>query len=287
MEARDAAVAACDAWVGVGDTPFQLSVGPWFLEHLRGELDLCRRHGKRMFFAGVGVSEPAALRDVRGTAVLEYATRVWARDALSAQWLSRVCDPAKVGTGADLAHVYLRSLPPFEAPEPGVAGYVLNFESKSQFNRDALCALVEDAAARWPRQRWLAQEVRSLEGSEMQLWAALPEPCRARLELRVPDYGRGALGDLLSPWGVPSHLLSSRYHGALIGAWMGARVVAFERSAKVSGLVAELGVIGLPALLDAPRIHAAMDAAAPIQPEKLQALAARAAAGCADLVSSV
>src|SRR4051812_39380881 len=50
---RAAAIEACDAWVGVGDTPFQVVVGTWFLDHLAEEVALCRRYGKPMFFIGV------------------------------------------------------------------------------------------------------------------------------------------------------------------------------------------------------------------------------------------
>src|SRR5688572_19983108 len=49
-QSRAAAVEACDAWVGVGGTPFQVVVGTWFLDHLAEEVALCRRYGKPMFF---------------------------------------------------------------------------------------------------------------------------------------------------------------------------------------------------------------------------------------------
>jgi len=286
MEAREAAVRECDAWVGVGDTPFQLSVGPWFLEHLRGELDFCRRAGKPMYFVGVGVSETDALRDERGRAVLDYASRVWARDAWSADALSAACDPVKVRLGADLAHAYFHHHPPPRPPEPDVVGYVLNFEDPSQFTREALCAAV---AATPPavRQRWLVQEVRTLSGSEMELWETLPDACRRRLELRKPNYSNDAMGDLLASWGAPGRVLSSRYHGSLIGAWAGAGVVAIERSGKMKGLVSELDIRSLPALHDAAAVHAALDAAAPVPMTLLHALAARAAAGCAELLGEV
>jgi hypothetical protein len=287
MEARAAAVRACDAWVGVGDTPFQLSVGTWFLDHLSGEADLCRAAGKPMYFVGVGVSEVGALEDERGRAVLDYATRVWARDPYSAEALALACAPGKVHLGADLAHLCLRALPPPAAPEAGVIGYVLNFEDPHQFRREALCAFVE---AQPPErfQRWLVQEVRPLEGSEMEIWANLPGRCRQYLDLRKPDYHMaGTVQALLEPWGTPAQVVSSRYHAALVSAWNGSRVVAVERSGKVKGLAAELGLASLHALHDADEVRAALDRAAPVSRALLNSLADRAAAGCAELLAAV
>ena len=286
LEAREQAVRECGAWVGVGDTPFQLSVGPWFLEHLRGELEMCRRLGKPMTFVGVGVGDAEALADDRARAVLDYATAVWARDQWSADAMSKACDARKVRLGGDLAHVWLRAHPPRRSsPEPDVTGYVLNFEDPRQFRREALCALVESLPAS-QKQRWLVQEVRPLPGSEMELWSGLPGPCIQRLDLRKPDYAAGSVDDLLAPWGAPARVLSSRYHGALVAAWAGSRVVAIERSVKVSGLVSELELVGLPALHDAQAVRAALDRPAPVSKSALHALAARAAAGCAELLAA-
>ena len=288
MEARAAAVQACHAWVGVGDTPFQLSVGPWFLEHLRGELELCRRHGKRMFFIGVGVGDVEALRDERAAEVLGYASRVWSRDEWSAGAIraSGACDPQTVAAGADLAHAYLHRHR-FGPVEPDVIGYVLNFEDRRQFDARALCEVVREN--RHLRQRWLAQEVRPLAGSETELFNGLPPGnlCRGLLEWRCPDYPSAASADLLASWGVPSRIVSSRYHAALVGAWMRARVVAVERSAKVTGLVSELKILGLPALHDASALRAALAAAVPVPADLLHALADRAVAGCAELLRAV
>ena len=281
---RAAAIQACDAWVGVGDTPFQLSVGPWFLDHLAGEMEICRAAVKPMFFVGVGIEGREALRDERARAVLEYATRVWARDAWSAEELSKACGAAKVRQGADLAHVCLRDHPPRGPLEPNAVGYVLNFEDPAQFNHDAFCALV-DAAGSGTSHRWLVQEVRTLPGSELDLWPTLPEACRAQLELRRPDYAAPSVDELLAPWGRPGRVISSRYHGALAAAWSGARVAAVERSGKVKGFVSELGLTSIPALYDDRAARDALARATRVPLALLATLASRAAASCAELLS--
>src|SRR5262245_9671031 len=63
--AREQSVRDCDVWLGLGGTPFQSDSGPWFLEHLAEELELCRRFRKPMYFLGVGVGNREALADPR------------------------------------------------------------------------------------------------------------------------------------------------------------------------------------------------------------------------------
>ena len=120
-------------------------------------------------------------------ALLDYAARVWARDAWSAEALAGACDPAKVELGADLAHLPLRAARRPGPPEENVTGYVLNFEDPHPFRREALCAFIESQPPDHV-QRWLVQEVRTLSGSEMELWSTLPGGCRQLLDLRKPDY---------------------------------------------------------------------------------------------------
>jgi hypothetical protein len=64
-ETREQAIRECSVWLGLGGPAFETISGPWMMEHLEVELELCRRHGKPMFFLCVGVSNPEALADPR------------------------------------------------------------------------------------------------------------------------------------------------------------------------------------------------------------------------------
>lgn len=282
-ESRRGAIRQCDAWVGLGGTPFQVVVGPWFLEHLAEELEACRQFGKPMHFLGVGVNEAEALDDLRARQVLDYAGRVWVRDVLSGEMLQRHCDPRRVAFAADLSHVYLRALrdrlPPVDAE---AVGYVLNFEDPGHFDAAALCSLVQ--AQPQASHRWLAQEVRRLEGSELALLETLPPECRQRLEVRVPDYAAATTEELAMAWRAPGRLVTSRYHAAILGAWTGARVVAVERSEKIRGLVRQMGMASVPALTDADRVRRALDAATAVPLETLDRLAEGAESACRQLL---
>ncbi len=269
--ARDEAIAACDAWIGVGDSPFQSEVGSWFLDHLLAERDRCRRFGKPMFFFCVGVNDLGALENPATRAIVGAAERIWTRDEQSARLLRAFVGPDRVASGPDLAHVFFsrRGFPPVE---PGTLGFVLNFEDRGAFSADALCGVLD--AASW-RARWLVQEVRTLTGSEWELLGMLPAAYRDRLEIRAPQYATASLDDLAACWGVPETIVTSRYHGALFGAWAGCRVVVIERNAKLTGIVDQLGLMSVSDLRSPRPLLDAIGAATRVDRQRLAALAAR------------
>jgi SAM-dependent methyltransferase len=281
---RESAIRSCDAWVGVGDTPFQIVVGPWFLEHLAAELEFCRKHDTPMYFIGIGVNEPAALHDLRARAALDYATHLWTRDERSAELISAAGAAAKVSPAADLAHIYLSHRP--ELPvEIDAIGYVLNFEDSRQFTPAAFGELADRLDNR--RQRWLVQEDRHLDGSERVLYEALPPSRKAQLDLRAPDYPNGTLDSMLASWGSPGTLITSRYHASVIGAWSGARVVAIERSDKIRALAAQSGIVSVPDLRDAGAALSAIDRSRPVARSQLMELASRATRACEDMIEEI
>ena len=282
--AREAAMDASDAWVGVGDTPFQIVVGPWFLEHLEADLELCRRHRKPMFFLGVGVNEPGALDDRRARQVLEYASHIWARDARSAELLENCGAAGKVSQAADLAHVWLRGRV-WPKVEHDVIGYVLNFEDLEQFNPQAVADLVEGGGVM--KHRWLVQETRPLQGSEQDLLSHLPQNVRSRLDVRTPAYARGTLEELVSSWGVPGSVVSSRYHAGLIAAWSQAHVLMVERNEKVRGLAGQIQLTSVPSFRNANEIRRKLDEAKRVERRRLEDLADQAIRSCRELLDHV
>ena len=275
---RDAAVARCDVWLGLGDTPFQIVVGPWFLDHLGQEAAACRRHGKPMFYLGVGVNEREVIDDPRLRVLVGQAQKIWTRDAASAEILRPLAAPGKVTVGADLAHAALAAMR-FPSPEPDTLGLLLNFEDAAQYRPAQIAALIADSPASGVA--WLSQEVRPLPGAEAALYEELPASARARAIPRLPDYaGAETPGDLVGAWGAPGQLFTSRYHGALIGAWLGCRTVAFARNAKVAGGARQLGLPLVADLGDTGGILRALEAAGPVPATLLQAQAELARGAC-------
>lgn len=281
---RAAAVAACDAWLGAGDTPFQTDVGTWFLDHLAEDADTCRRFAKPMFFLGVGVNNREALTHPHARAVIDQAAHIWTRDAQATAWLREAGDPARISQGADLAHVHLaqRRAPP---REPGTLAFLLNFENRDAFTIDAIVAVMENTPA-W-RHRWLVQEVRPLDGSEREILARLPDTVRNRLDVRCPDYALDSLTTLVDGWGTPELLVTSRYHGALVGAWAGSRTLIVERNDKLSGLAAQLSCRRVSDLRADPGVLGTRYSAAEIDRDILRGLAGAAARSGQELAAAL
>jgi polysaccharide pyruvyl transferase WcaK-like protein len=273
-DVREACVWSCDAWLGLGGSPFQGDQSTWFLDHLVDELSLCRRHGKPMYFLGISLNHRRDLDHAHTKQVLDAASHVWTRDAASAELIGG----SRVTAGADLSHIYLRSR---SAPrvEGGVVGFVLNFEDASQFRLEAIESVLNEV-----NPRWLLQEVRELPGSE----AAILRRLSRTLDIRTPAYASAtSIDELLDTWGNPARVVTSRYHGVIVGAWAGARVVAIERSAKVHGIVEQTGCVARPAFTSAADVLRALEHAEPVSRERLETLAARSADCCGAFVESI
>ena len=274
---RERCIRDCDVWLGLGDTPFQMVVGPWFLDHLVEDMELCQHYGKPMYFLGVGVNDSQALQANQARKILDYATHVWTRDALSAQMISQVAGATKVTEGADLAHLWLRQqvTGPVEA---NVLGYTLNFELAGMFSPEAMKQLLLMMPL-W-QHRWLIQEVRKLPGSELSLLEALDKESLRQLRLCIPDYQQSSMEQLLNCWGAPEVLVSSRYHCLLAGAWAGCRMLPVIRSEKLRGICAQLDIPGMDNFLAASTLADKIAQTKVVSRERLQQLGKLAEDSC-------
>jgi polysaccharide pyruvyl transferase WcaK-like protein len=284
LPTRAAAIETCDAWLGVGDTPFQTDVGSWFLDHLIDEVTWCRQYGKPMFFLAVGLNNRQAIAHPHTRRIVGAARHIWTRDPLSAGFLRELQAPERITAGADLAHAFLvdRTAPTIE---PGTLAFLLNFEDREAFSTRAICDAIEATAD--CRHLWLVQEVRTLSGSEREIYSQLPESYRARLEVRAPEYSSDALDRMLERWGAPECLITSRYHGALVGAWLGSRTVVIERNDKLTGLVDQIGLASAKDLCAAGPVVGLCGHAAPVDRTVLTALAGRAARSVEELAAAL
>lgn len=273
---RNRAVAECDTWLGLGDTPFQNDTGPWMLEHQEAERRLCERHGRPRFFLCVGLNNREVFDDPRALAAARSAEHIWARDRYCAERLGEVASPNAITASADLANIYLADRP--SAPPAAEIGWLLHAEDGSVIHP----AAVEEALRRTADQRqvWLIQEVRDLPGSERERLAALSEAARATLAVALPDYAAADVQELLAAWPVCERVICTRYHGSLRAAWSGAKLVVVERSDKLRGLADELGCRRLPALRSAHDLERELTAAERVPAPLLEGLAERAGRAC-------
>ncbi len=281
-EARAAAIAACDAWVGLGGSPFQSAQSRWFVDHLVEESAWCARAAKPMYFLGVGVQEERELQVPEVQVVCAQAAAIWTRDQASARRLAALVPPARVRPAADLAQVLLAAWSP--APlQPGAVTVVLNFDHREEWDASTVTRAV---AALAPRDRiWLAQESRLLPGGEKALHGSLPAEEQKRWHLREADRPEAPLSDVLAHWPSSEWLVTSRFHAAMAGAWAGSRVLVYVTNEKLHGVADELGLAAVPAGADAATIEQALRSSAPA-PRPL-APAETARASVRELVSAI
>jgi polysaccharide pyruvyl transferase WcaK-like protein len=230
---REANVAQCDVWLGLGDSPFQSAAGSWFSDHLRDELRWCARYRKPMYFLGVGVNDCEALENPDILEVLSYAAKIWTRDARSLRLIHSANARCHAVEASDLANIELaaRHQPQLAS---GEVGFVLNFEALPGDFPVNLARITTELTENVLV--WMKQEVRALRWSESTLFDLLPEAAKNRFVRREPDYLASDLTALLDTLSGPDLVITSRYHAALIAAWQGARVALFCRSEKLRGL---------------------------------------------------
>jgi len=272
-ERRDC-IAACDAWLGLGGSPFQHAQSRWFVDHLAEEAALCGELGKPMWFLGIGVQDAGELADAAVRGVCGRARGIWTRDAGSARRILESDASAPVAAAADLAHFLLAAVPPPPA-RPGTVAVVANFDYGDWPGRDA--ALAALGAIRPARKVWLAQESRELPGAERALFAALPPETRSGWELVSPDEAGAPLGTALDRWPGAEVLLTSRYHAAITASWAGSRVVVIGINEKLRGAAEELGTPLIGPAAGREEVERALRAAVVRPPPHRLAAAARAA----------
>ena len=270
---RRRSIEACDAWLGLGGSPFQSAVSRWFSDHLGAEARWCAAAGKPMFFLGIGGQDPDAYAVDELRAAARQAKSIWTRDPLTAEALVRIgASASRVHGGADLAHVYFADNPPPPA-RTGRLAAVLNFDYGTWPGLDTALA----ALARLPAKErvWLAQESRPLPGAERWLFDQLTPAERARWRLQPADIPGASLAETLARWPSAEWMLSSRFHATLAAAWAGSRAVVIGTNAKLAGVAKECGYPLLEPSADPAGLAEALQAAVP--PDQA-ALAGRAAA---------
>lgn len=280
---REDALRGADLWLGLGDTPFQLDSGPWFLDHNERERRRCAELGKPMYLLGVGCESRDAAADARSRSLLKAVERVWTRDELSAETLRPFIDPRRLSAGADVANLAFTDNTMVPALEWGVVGLLLAFERREQFDLGELEIFLQRRAA--GHTRWLVQEVRQLPYVERWILASLGPEARSRLSVMDADYGVASVKDYLRAFGAPEMVVTSRYHGTLVGAWHGSRVLVVARSAKLCGIAEELGLPQIEGIHSRTQLEAALAQATAVRRDALLGARERARRMCEEFFS--
>lgn len=287
---RKACVERCDAWLGLGGSPFQCAVSRWFIDHLEQERRLCQSARKPMFFLGIGCQDAAALECSELRATCLQAKRMWTRDTRSTERLRTAFPEAAVEPGSDLAHAWLELQTPGPCL-PDTFAAALNFEFGTWPHLEGALASIQRAFK--GRKLWISQERRVLPGAEKALYQSISSTFRAHWELIDVDPESGTASDLSKAtstptlkeitdrWPVGERLLSSRFHSTLVGAWAGSKIVVVAINDKLRSVATELHLQSLDVQADPAHIEERFRNATPVPREHLRELAGRARASCA------
>ncbi len=279
------------AWVGVGGTPFQVLSGPWMTQFLVEQSAIWPKFARRVMI-GVGAEREAGDDAETLAPLARQMDLIVTRDAETAHLLREKfdCWPDRVFEGADLAHLawpgqgarhdLTRVSIAARRFELGViaASYMLvrhEVEAIGEY-------LAHRSSASEPI-AWLANDIRIQPGMERHALLLLSDrfgsEWRERVNLRVPPYEDGTLAELLEPIGACERVLSSRYHGLLAAAWLGARVAGFGGASKVGSLARDFGVPMLDRPISAEGLSTLEREAIQVPADRLAALRSRALAG--------
>ncbi|PKN52055.1 MAG: hypothetical protein CVU55_08340 [Deltaproteobacteria bacterium HGW-Deltaproteobacteria-13] len=244
--AQDKAAAIHTTWVGPGATPFQLTCGDYVLKYWLEQLPFIKTFDRKCL-VNVGAEQEIEPEKERFSIVANVFDKISTRDQHSADILTKMLglSGSKIYAGADLANIIL-------------ADYIDKHRSiKKKFNLGVIIAAdtlsdgdiagVKDfLVTRWRPTSFIAGDMREIERHECfiyrQMIADLGWWARKKLVLSVPDYMNGDIRALLSPIDDCSTIISSRYHGLLIAAWMGCKVAAIARSSKIPPLAEALRI---------------------------------------------
>jgi Polysaccharide pyruvyl transferase len=251
-EVCKAAIKRADAILGIGGTPFQMTVGDWLLKIIE-EIIALKRNDCPFAFVNVGAENEAECEKASFQEVLKNVVSISVRDAdsmaLLARWRGSNPKPELI-PGPDLAHISLRDIcaehPPISL-RPQELGLVVGHDTLGPDDVETILSwLIQSRRTA----AWITCEVRNMAGGEYQLYLKnrhrfdniIFRYIKPRIRLHRPRYQTCSLAELVQPFSLCQTVLSTRYHGILSAAWSGCRVGGIARSSKVKWLCKQLRI---------------------------------------------
>ncbi len=243
---QDKAAGIHTTWVGPGATPFQLTCGDYVLKYWLEQLPYMNTFDRKCL-VNVGAELEIEPEKERFSLVANAFDKISTRDQHSADILTKMLGvpSSKIYSGADLANIILADC--VDANRSIRKKFNLGVIIAGDTLSDEDIAGVKDfLVTRWKTTSFIAGDMRKIARHECQIYEQMTADLgwwtKRKLVLSIPDYMHGDIRALLSPIDDCSVIISSRYHGLLIAAWMGCRVAAIARSSKIPPLAEELQI---------------------------------------------
>ena len=276
----------CDIWLGVGDTPFQVTSGPAMLRFLKSEVDYCAEKGKPVLMFCSGAEEEARRKKAGFASIIKNIKVISARDEASANIIQNDfdCPNVDVKPFADLANISLKNI--FsninQSQRKYDLGWTVNTDSLKKSDVLAIKKFIRSLKS--CSKVFICNEVRKLRSMERMVYKKYFNPWYnifrgAKQDLSVPNYSGGTLENLVDVYSNCTRVITTRYHGLLIAAWAGCEVCAIARGSKVENLAKVLGVPYVKKPVDISSLKEAYASAVKVPRNKLEKLSLQAFEG--------
>ena len=249
---RKAAIQSAAVVLGLGGTPFQMSVGDWLLKNLE-EIISSKKECVPFILVNAGSESEAGCEKIRIRQVMAGIKSISARDtdtlSILSEWRTNNTRPQLI-QGADLANISLPRMCEDHQPlgnRPYELGMILGCDTLGSADVEAVIKWI--ACDQRPV-AWITCEVRNMAGCEYRIYrrnkhrfgGLLSWLWKPHVHLHRPKYHTCDLNALVAPFGLCKTVLSSRYHGLLSAAWSGCRVGGIARTSKIKWLCKQLNI---------------------------------------------
>ena len=277
ISSRSNAITSCDAWLGLGGSPFQSSVSDWFTTHLCDEASACKKAEKPMYFMGIGGQDEDAYTNPSLKAVIEQAKAIWTRDLVTFKLLkNHLNSTTALFESSDLSHIYFNSVV-MPKPISGRLAACLNFDYLPWNNLQPTITTLSKEPS-FKEKLWIVQESRPLPEAEHSLYSQLIPEEQKQWKVTPLSRPEISIQGLMSSWPSSEWTLSSRFHTAIASAWAGSKTVVIDTNLKLRGIAQELNLPCLSLNCEPADILTTLKAAKTSSSEQLQFHAKRAEA---------
>lgn len=277
---RYKAAGQCDLWVGVGDTPFQLRSGDWFLKKLLKDASQVEGRRKNYFFIGIGAEMDSIRRKDEFREAVSNVDFFWTRDTTTYDILieEMKIQPDKVAVSSDLANISLDNIFPVKA-NTGKKKYDIGFcyydENISASDINGIKKIILSCRGKKKKCLLFGNEIKNEGDFEYSLYKRMFNRLELVLNRNIrilkPDYyGSKDIEKMISHYNECEYVVTSRYHALLTAAWAGCKVICLERSSKVSTLASDLDIYEIKKPFSVAKFNVALKEARSVKRSRLE-----------------
>lgn len=282
-----------DYWVGVGDTPFQMTSGTWLLNAILKDIEIIKNDMPMYMFGIGGEKEVLNARD-KAERIINNINKIWTRDSFTRDLLITDLNASKekVSLSSDLANLALEDLFSNNIGDRLPTRYDLAITYYSERKDKNVYKEIETFLKQKANNIsvvFVGNETRKGRAFEYDIYRTMFLGLKSLFTKPIvgfymPDYDNASMEGLVNHFRQYKVVMASRYHTLLTAAWAGCRIVALDRSSKIKALADELHIPLVESPLNYRNLNKGFDNAKEVPKERLVVMANRARNSVSELV---